>query len=262
MLNTAIKAARKAGDLMLRYLDRGYDLGVSAKGRNDFVTEVDRMAEHIIIDILQGAYPDHAFIAEESGALGAGEHEWIIDPLDGTTNFLYGFPHFACSIALRRRGRLDQAVIYDPLKQDLFTASRGGGAQLNGRRIRVTQRANLEQALLGTGFPIRDQARLDQYIEQLRTLLGKTAGVRRAGSAALDLAYVACGRLDGFWEMGLKIWDIAAGSLLIEEAGGLVGDLSGGASHLVTGDIAAGNARIFRGILQALRPRSEHTRTA
>jgi myo-inositol-1(or 4)-monophosphatase len=259
MLNTAIRAARRAGDLMLRHLDDVARISVRTKGRNDFVSEVDHMAERVIVDTLIGAYPDHAILAEEGGASGESDHLWIIDPLDGTTNFLHGFPQFAVSIALRRKGRLHQAVVYDPVKQDLFTASRGQGAHLNNRRIRVSALTRLDGALIGTGFPFREQSRLELYIEQFRAIVSRTAGVRRAGSAALDLAYVACGRLDGFWEMGLHVWDIAAGVLLIEEAGGLVGDLDGAETHMTSGDIVAGNPKIFKAMVQALHP---HARVA
>jgi myo-inositol-1(or 4)-monophosphatase len=215
MLNIAVRAARSAGNLIVRYLDRADQLAVTAKDRNDFVTEVDRLAEQEIIRILRKAYPDHGILAEESGAQGSDQFQWVIDPLDGTTNFLHSFPHFAVSIALRRSGRIDQAVVYDPLRQELFTASRGRGAQLNERRIRVAVRPGLQGALLGTGFPFKAQQHLDAYLGMFRDLFRNTAGIRRAGSAALDLAYVAAGRLDGFWEIGLREWDIAAGMPII-----------------------------------------------
>ncbi|MGE0385026.1 MAG: inositol monophosphatase family protein [Gammaproteobacteria bacterium] len=252
MLNTAVRAARKAGDIITRYMDRAPSLTVTAKAHNDFVTEVDRAAENTIIDILRLAYPDHAFLAEESGSRGSGEYQWIIDPLDGTTNFLHGFPQIGVSIALSHRGRLFQAVIYDPLKQDLFTASRGAGAQLNGRRIRVANRLVLDQALIGTGFPVKHREHLDRYCLQFRAVLERTAGLRRAGAASLDLAYVACGRLDGFWELGLSPWDIAAGALLIEEAGGTVSDLAGGPDFLDSGEVVAGNLKVHKALLAAL----------
>jgi len=252
MLNIAVRAARRAGDLIVRQLDRADSLSVTDKGRNDFVTEVDRQAEAAIIDTLLTAYPAHAILAEESGARAGNEYEWIIDPLDGTTNFLHGFPQFAVSIALRHRGRLEQAVVYDPIAQELYTASRGAGAQLNNRRMRVSRQAALERALIGTGFPFRDLEHLDDYLAQFRAVVLASAGVRRAGAAALDLAYVAAGRLDAFWEQGLAIWDIAAGALLIEEAGGLVGDLDGGARHLETGAIVAGNPGVFKQLTRVL----------
>lgn len=260
MLNTAIRAARAAGTVILRHMDRIRDLPVDTKGRNDFVTEVDHQAEAAIIHHLQKAYPHHAILAEESGEHGSSQDFlWIIDPLDGTTNYLHGFPQYAVSIALQHRGKLDQAVIYDPLKNELFTASRGSGAQLDGRRIHVSKQSRLEGALLGTGFPFKEMDRLDEYLESFRALITRTAGIRRAGAAALDLAYVACGRLDGFWEYGLKPWDMAAGALLIEEAGGMVADMDGGTNYLQSGNIMGGTPRITEAMQDALgiteRPR-------
>jgi myo-inositol-1(or 4)-monophosphatase len=228
MLNIAIKAARAAGQVIVRHVGRLDTLTVQHKQPNDFVSEVDHLAEREIIRVIQRAYPDHAILAEESGLQAGSEYQWIIDPLDGTTNFLHDFPHFAVSIALRHRGRLEQAVVYDPVKEELFAASRGAGATLNNRRIRVTTLRDLNGALLGTGIPFREDQDLDSYLKGLRLMLPGTAGVRRAGSAALDLAYVAAGRLDGFWEYGLHVWDMAAGVLLVQEAGGLVGDPRGG----------------------------------
>ena len=254
MLNTAVKAARAAGGIILRNIDRIDTLTISTKSRNDYVSEVDRMAEAEIIHILGKAYPEHGFLGEESGGHADGaEYQWVIDPLDGTTNFLHGVPQYAVSIALRRRGHFEQAVIYDPFKDELFTASRGGGSQLNGRRIRVSKARSLEGALLGTGIPFRDDQDLELYLETLRALVPGTAGVRRAGSVALDLAYVAAGRFDGFWEFGLKKWDIAAGILLVQEAGGLVGDLHGGLDHYENGDILCGGAGVYKGMLERLR---------
>jgi myo-inositol-1(or 4)-monophosphatase len=254
MLNIAVRAARSAGNLITRNIDRLDQLTIQTKERNDFVSEVDRQAEQEIIQVLRKAYPGHAILAEESGAHSGDDYEWIIDPLDGTTNFLHGFPQFAVSIALRHKGRLEQAVIYDPLRQELFTATRGAGAHLNERRIRVSTRRTLDGALLGTGFPFRQQQHLDAYLGMFRSLFPMTAGIRRAGSAALDLAYVACGRLDGFWEIGLSAWDMAAGVLLIQEAGGLSGDLSGGHDHLSGGNIVSANPKLFPLILKAIRP--------
>ena len=254
MLNIAVRAARSAGNVIIRNMDRLDQLTVQTKNHNDFVSEVDRQAEQEIIHILRKAYPGHGILAEESGARTGDGYEWIIDALDGTTNFLHGFPQFAVSIALRHNGRLEQAVIYDPLRQELFTATRGAGAHLNDRRIRVASRRTLEGSLLGTGFPIRQQQHLDDYLGMFRVLFPQTAGVRRAGSAALDLAYVACGRLDGFWEIGLSIWDMAAGVLLIQEAGGLSGDLSGGHDYLKHGNIVSANPKLFPLILKAIRP--------
>ncbi len=254
MLNIAVRAARNAGKLIVRNLDRIDQLTIANKQRNDFVTEVDRQAEQEIIKVLHKAYPDHAILAEESGEQAGNDFQWVIDPLDGTTNFLHGFPQFAVSIALRHRGRLEQAVVYDPLRQELFTASRGAGALLNDRRIRVTNQNTLEGALLGTGFPFRDQQHMDSYLGMFRDLSKDTAGIRRPGSAALDLAYLAAGRIDGFWEIGLSIWDIAAGVLLIQEAGGLVGDFAGGHDHLDTGNIVAATPKLFPAILKTIRP--------
>ncbi len=253
MLNIAIRAARAAGNVIIRQIDYVQDMSVSEKSRNDFVTDVDRKAEAVIIDTILKAYPDHAILAEESGSRGENEYQWIIDPLDGTTNFLHGFPQFAVSIALQHKGVLNQAVVYDPLRQELFTASRGAGAQLNDRRIRVSKRRHLNGALLGTGFPFRENARIEQYIETFRILFPVTAGVRRAGAAALDLAYVACGRLDGFWEFGLQPWDIAAGALLIEEAGGIVSSMEGKQNYLDSGDIIAGNPSLLEELSKQIK---------
>ncbi len=252
LLNIGIKAARGAGDLILRYVDRIESMPVSSKGRNDFVSDVDRAAEALIIDTIRKAYPHHAILAEESGASGDDDHQWIIDPLDGTTNFLHGFPQFAVSIGLKVKGVLSQAVVYDPLRREMFTASRGGAAMLNNKRIRVSKQPGLEGALLGTGFPFREQARLDQYLDMMRTLIPLTAGIRRPGAAALDLAYVACGRLDGFWELGLKPWDIAAGHLLITEAGGRISDLNGSGDCMVTGDVLAGTPPVYSAMLDLM----------
>ena len=253
MLNTAIKAARSAGNIIVRSMDQLDTLSVSTKGRNDFVSEVDKNAEKEIIKIIRRAYPSHGFLAEESGSHeGDEESVWIIDPLDGTTNFLHGFPQFAVSIALKQKGRLEHAVIYDPLRQEIFSASRGAGAQLNDRRIRVSQAKGLEGSLLGTGFPFRQMDHLNNYIEILKSIIPQAAGVRRPGSAALDLAYVAAGRLDGFWEFGLKPWDLAAGALLVQEAGGILSDFEGGSEFMRTGDIVAGNPKVMKAILQAI----------
>ncbi len=256
MLNIAVRAARSAGNIIARYADQVDTLTITNKAPNDFVSSVDKHAEQAIINTILKAYPDHAILAEESGQHEGNEYEWIIDPLDGTTNFLYGFPQFAVSIALRHKGRLDQAVVYDPLRDELFTASRGGGAQLNGRRLRVTNRKGLHGALLGTGIPFRDSQMkwMDAYFEMMKALIPGSAGIRRAGSAALDLAYVAAGRLDGFWELDLHVWDIAAGVLLIEEAGGLVSGLQGKPDHLETGHVIAANPRVFKAMLQTIQP--------
>ena len=227
MLNIAIRAARTAGDSIVREMDRTRDISIETKGKNDFVTEVDKNAEGIIISVIKNAYHEHAFLAEESGQEGENDYLWIIDPLDGTTNFLHGFPHFSVSIALQNKGVLEQAVIYDPLKQELFTASKGKGAQLNNRKIRVSIKNTLDGALLGTGFPYNNESVMQQFIESYKNLFPNVAGIRRAGVASLDLAYVACGRLDGFWEFNLRPWDIAAGALIIQEAGGINAELTG-----------------------------------
>ena len=256
MLNMAIKAAHEAGDIIARSADRIDQLQIENKDKNDFVSEIDRAAEDTIIGILKKAYPDHSFTGEESGKTEgtSAVYEWIIDPLDGTTNFLYGIPHYAVSIALKKNGKLDQAVVYDPMRDDLFHASRGGGAFLNNRRIRVSKRLSLENALLATGIPYRpDQSEIiDTYQLTMKTLMLNTAGVRRAGSASLDLAYVAAGRYDGFWEFGLQEWDIAAGVLLVQEAGGLVGDMQGGENHMKSGDIVAAGPKVFKDMIKRL----------
>ncbi len=254
MLNTAVKAARRAGGIINR-ASRNLDiLTVEHKSANDFVTEVDREAESAIIDMLLRAYPKHSILAEESGAAGDSEYQWIIDPLDGTTNFLHGFPQYAVSIALAHQSVLTHAVVFDPGRNDLFTASRGAGAYLNDQRLRVSKRIRLQECLIGTGFPFRELAYVDRYLAIFRELLGKTAGMRRPGSAALDLAYVAAGRMDGFWEFGLAPWDMAAGALLITEAGGLVGDLRGDEGYMASGNMVAGSPKIFAQLLRIIEP--------
>jgi len=254
MLNTAIKAARQAGNVIIRNLDRLDRVTVEHKGRSDYVTEVDRLAEQEIIQVIRKAYPHHAILAEESGAHQGDRYTWIIDPLDGTTNFVHGVPQFAVSICLRHGDELDQAVIYDPVHNDLYTASRGGGAQLNNRRIRVSSVNQFEHALLGTGFPFREMDHVESWIAILRSVMPRSAGVRRPGSAALDLAYVAAGRFDAFWEFGLNIWDMAAGCLLIQEAGGMVSDPLGGRRHLESGNVVAGNPTIHAQLLRLMAP--------
>jgi myo-inositol-1(or 4)-monophosphatase len=253
-LNIAIRAARSAGKLLLRYVDRVDVLKVQSKSRNDFVSEIDRGAEELIIRELRARFPDHSILAEESGAQGRGDYQWVIDPLDGTTNYLHGFPQFSVSIALKHKGQLECGVVYDPLREELFTAARGQGAQLNDRRIRVAKRLSLEGALIGTGFPFRDQRHLEAYLGMFKDMTLVTAGLRRPGSAALDLAYVAAGRTDGFWEIGLAEWDCAAGALLVMEAGGTVSDLSGGPSFLQTGHLVAGNLKVHRAMLDLFEP--------
>jgi myo-inositol-1(or 4)-monophosphatase len=254
MLNIAVKAARRAGSIINRAALEGGALEVKAKNKNDFVTQVDRAAEQAIIGVIRTAYPEHRVLAEESGDTPGArpEYLWVIDPLDGTTNYIHGFPQYCVSIALEHKGVLAHAVVYDPGKNELFTASRGRGAFLDDRRIRVSKCAQLKDGLVGTGFPFKELSRLDLYLRQLRTLMTSCAGVRRAGAAALDLAYVAAGRLDAFWEMGLSRWDMAAGALLIQEAGGLVADLQGGAGYLDRGEIAAATPKVMAQLLEAL----------
>ena len=264
MLTTAVKAARKAGNIINRGA-RDIDLlKVDTKGPKDFVSEIDRAAEAAIVQTLLGAYPDHAILAEEGTAKGENakaEHVWIIDPLDGTTNFLHGFPQYCVSIALAHRGQVAHGVVYDPVRNDLFTASRGRGAFLNDRRIRVSKRQHLRDCLVGTGFPFRDGSYLDTYMRMMKAMIEQTAGLRRPGAAALDLAYVAAGFYDGFWEVGLNAWDVAAGSLLIQEAGGLIGDLAGEGEFLHGGQVIAATPKIFAQMVTALAPyRAEMTR--
>ena len=263
-LTIAVKAARRAGNVITRGardLDR---LTVTAKGPKDFVSEIDRAAERAIVDTLLAAYPDHAILAEEGTAKGDNadaENVWIIDPLDGTTNFLHGFPQYCVSIALAQKGQVTQAVIYDPVRNDLFTATRGRGAYLNDHRMRVSKRQHLRDCLVGTGFPFRDGSYLDTYLKMMKTMIQSTAGLRRPGAAALDLAYVAAGFYDGFWEVGLNPWDVAAGSLLVQEAGGLIGDLSGEGDYLHGGQVIAATPKIFAQMVTALAPyRTELTR--
>ena len=254
MLNIAVRAARRAGSIINRAALDGGGLEVRSKRMNDFVTKVDHAAEEAIIEIVRKAYPDHAVLAEESGeTAGRAEYQWIIDPLDGTTNFIHGFPQYCVSIAIRHRDALAHGVIYDPNKNELFTASKGRGAFLNDRRMRVSKCLRLADALVGTGFPFKEMERVDQYAKQLRAIMTTSAGIRRAGAAALDLAYVACGRLDAFWELGLSKWDMAAGALMIQEAGGLVADLRGEDGYLESGEIACATPKIFPTLLEALR---------
>ena len=253
MVTIAIRAARSAGNIITRSYNHTESLNVTEKSRNDYVSEVDRLAEQAIIQTIQKAYPRHSFLAEETGTQSGNEFQWIIDPLDGTTNYLRGFPQFAVSIAMKHHDRLEHAVIYDPLKDEIFSASRGQGAQLNDRRIRVTPRKELTGALLGTGIPYREDQDLDAYLPTLKAMIKDTAGVRRAGSAALDLAYVAAGRLDGFWEYGLKPWDLAAGALLVQEAGGIVTDTDGNQNFLENGNLVTGNIKIHAEMMQRLQ---------
>lgn len=254
LLNIAVRAARRAGEVIIRSLNRLESLTVTSKGRNDFVTEVDHAAEQEIIATIRRHYPQHAFLAEESGHSGDNETVWIIDPLDGTTNFLHGFPVFSVSIACQVRGRLEHAVVYDPMRGEIFSATRGAGAHLENRRIRVSKARTLEGSLVATGFPYRANMKyLDAYLAMLRAVTEQAAGVRRPGSAALDLAYVAAGRVDAFWEIGLAPWDTAAGTLLIQEAGGRIGTLTGG-EYRQAGHIVAGNPKVYAALLELIAP--------
>ena len=255
LVNIAMSAARQAGDLALRYSEQLDRIKITEKKANDFCSEVDVKAEQIIIQTIRKHYPSHGIMAEESGMHeGSDETVWIIDPLDGTSNYLHGFPFYSVSIAVQHKKRIEHGVIYDPIRKEFFTASRGGGAQLNDTRIRISKQTQLSKALLGTGFPFRNKELCERHFATFQSLFGQCSGVRRAGSAALDLAYVAAGRLDGFWEFGLRPWDIAAGSLLIKEAGGLVGDISGGEQYMKTGNIVAGNPKLFKSLLQTIGP--------
>jgi myo-inositol-1(or 4)-monophosphatase len=254
MVTIAVRAARAAGNIIVRNMDRIDRLTVSSKRSNDFVSEVDHQAEQAIIQVLSQTYPEHGFLAEESGTRDSNaEYQWIIDPLDGTTNFLHGFPQFAVSIAMRHKGRIEIGVIYDPVSQELFTAARGEGAQLNEKRIRVAGRNGLKGALLGTGFPYTDQTYLETYLKTMKQLMAPTAGIRRPGSAALDLAWLAAGRIDGFWEFNLNAWDIAAGALIVREAGGIVTDFGGSDRYLESGDIIAASPKVFPEMLKIIQ---------
>lgn len=255
LLNVAVMAAHRGGDTLVRSLKKLDKIKVETKGRNDFVSEADRTAERAVIETIHKHYPDHAILAEESGAQGESDHLWVIDPLDGTTNFLHGFPVFAVSVALLVKGRMEHAAVYDPMRQELFTASRGQGAQLDGRRIRVSNCKTLDRALIGTGFPFRDaNLALEPYLAMFSKALQNTAGVRRPGAAALDLCYVAAGRLDGFWETGLSKWDLAGGALIIREAGGMVSGLNGGEDFLDSGHVLTGTPKIYRDLARLFAP--------
>jgi len=259
LLNIATTAARAAGGNIMHHLARIDQLNVEYKGKNDYVSEVDKEAENTIIKIIQKYYPEHAILAEESGLkkakktkYGLSDVEWIIDPLDGTTNFLHQFPQFCVSIAIKEKGKLTHAVIFDPVRDEMFTASRGRGAFLNNSRIRISQQKTLNNALLATGFPYHDFSYLDSYMNSLKAFMTSSSGIRRAGSAALDLAYVACGRVDGYWEFNLKPWDIAAGALIVQEAGGLVTDFRGGEDYLTSGNILTANPKLYKEMAQTI----------
>lgn len=254
VLTTAFKAARRAGDMMMRASTHLSTIKVDSKAFNDFVSDVDRQAETIIIDILREAYPNHRILSEEVGVIGnqRADFEWIIDPLDGTTNYLHGHPQYAISMALLEKGVLKEALVYAPERNDLYTASRGQGALLNDRRIRVSNRIELNQCLIGTGFPVVNQSMIDDYLLILKDFISKTAGARREGAASLDLCSLASGRFDGFFEFNLKPWDIAAGALIVQEAGGIVTDMQGNETWLETGNIVAGNPKVLAQMLKVI----------
>ena len=255
MLNVAVMAARRGGDTLIRNLNKIEKMHVEQKGRNDFVSDADRAAEQAVIQTIQRHYPEHAILAEESGQQGDSDHVWVIDPLDGTTNYLHSFPVFSVSVGLMIKGRLEHGAVYDPLRQEFFTASRGQGAQLDGRKIRVSGRKSLDRALLGTGFPYRDSNMLlDPYVNMLIGAIKTTEGIRRAGSAALDLCYVAAGRLDAYWETGLSIWDLAAGTLIVREAGGIISGLNGSEDFLHTGHVLTGTPKIYAALAKQFGP--------
>lgn len=255
MVNIAVRAARRAGSVIVRHLNQLEALEVIEKGRNEFVSQVDHLAEEAIIEVIHEYYPEHSILAEESGERGSHEYQWIIDPLDGTTNYLHGFPVFAVSIGVTHNGQLEHGVVYDPLRQEIFTSSRGQGAQLDGRRIRVSKRAHMRQSLIATGFPYRvNKNHIDDYLGMLRVVMEESAGVRRPGSAALDLCYVAAGRVDGFWELGLNAWDMAAGALMIREAGGRISDYRGSDKYMESGNVVAGNPKIYATLSKLLAP--------
>lgn len=255
MLNIAIRAARKAGNSIIKSFENPSSIEASKKGTHDFVTNVDRMAEKIITDIIYKAYPKHTIIGEECGVKKGEDNDvqWVIDPLDGTTNFVYQYPHFAVSIAVRLNGRTEVAVVYDPIRNELFTAVRGQGAQLNGYRLRTSNAKDLDNTVLATGFPFKQKQHSATYMNMLSKLFVPCADFRRTGSAALDLAYVAAGRVDGFFEIGLKPWDFAAGELLVREAGGVITDFVGGHNYLMSGNIIAGNPKVVREIIFTIK---------
>jgi myo-inositol-1(or 4)-monophosphatase len=258
IINIAIEAARAGATIINRALKRPDMIKIAEKNPNDFVTEVDQKVEREIIEHIQKAYPAHSILGEESGLIEGNEYQWVIDPIDGTRNFIHGFPHYAISIAVMLNGKVEHGIIYDPNRQELFTASRGKGATLNDRRMRVSSCKRLEESLLGTGFAYRHTDKDNPAPNQmLRGILPACGDLRRAGAATLDLAYVACGRLDGFWEMGLKIWDIAAGVLMIKEAGGIVTDMEGGETFLKTGNVVAANPAIIKQLLKNMKTSRE-----
>jgi len=255
LLNIAVRAARAASTILRRFQDNLDRIQWNEKSKNDFISEADKASEKVIIETIKSAYPDHAILAEESGLNGDEDAAvtWIIDPIDGTTNFIHGIPHFAISIGVQIKGKIEHAVVYAPMNEELFTASRGAGAELNNHRLRVRKNNELEGTLLATGFPFKNHERLPLWQKTFDKLFAECADIRRAGSAALDLAYVASGRLDGFWEFDLKPWDIAAGSLLVQEAGGIVEDFTGNLKLLESGNVLAANPKVFKAMLQKIR---------
>ena len=255
LLNIAIGAARLAADIIVRHMDQLDRIKITSKASEEYCSEVDIKAEQAIISTILKAYPTHGIIAEESVTQREdAEVVWIIDPLDGTNNYLHGFPFFAVSIAIRVKNRIEHAVVYDPLRHECFSATRGSGCRLNDRRLRVSKQTQMKAALLGTGFPMRNEESAKRFLPTIEALFGKCGGVRRTGSAALDLAYVASGRLDGFFEFGLRPWDIAAGALLVQEAGGLISDMLGSEDYMKHGDVVAGTPKVFKALLQILQP--------
>ncbi len=255
MLNIAVRAARKAGDFIAKSVETPDNIEIMQKSSNDFVTNIDKAAEHIIIDVIKKSYPDHNIVSEEAGVIKGKDkdYQWIIDPLDGTNNFVRNFPHFCVSIALRIKDRTEVACVYDPIRNELFTAQRGSGAQLNSKRIRVAQTKDLTGTLLATGFPFKAKQHSSGFLNVLTALFVDCADFRRTGSAALDLCYVAADRVDGFFELGLKPWDMAAGELIAREAGALCTDFAGGTNYMQTGNIVAGSPKVLKGILGKIR---------
>jgi myo-inositol-1(or 4)-monophosphatase len=255
MLNIAVRAARVAGSVILRGFENRDDLVTQTKGPNDFVTQIDKEAEKAIIHKIQQSYPNHSFVGEEGGEIIGtdADYQWVIDPLDGTTNFIKGIPHFAVSIALLHKGRLDQGVVFDPIRGELFSASRGQGAQLNGYRIRTSKPKDLANTVLATAFPFKDKSSYNDFNSRFSAIFNQAGDIRRSGSAALDLAYVAAGRYDGYWERGIKAWDTAAGELLVRESGGLVTDFKGGNDPLYSGEIVAGSVKVVQQLVKHLK---------
>jgi myo-inositol-1(or 4)-monophosphatase len=254
LLTIAVRAARKAGDFIIR--EANHISAVESKSEHDYVTNVDRAAEQLIIETISSAYPEHSFLGEESGESGESEFQWVIDPIDGTTNYIRKIPHWAISIACKHKGRTQIGVVYDPNKEELFTAVKGRGAQFDNKKMRVSNTKGLEHSLLATGFPFRNDEKLAEYLEVFGKLFPLCSDMRRAGSAALDLAYVAAGRFDGFWEFGLSPWDTAAGALLVEESGGMVADMHGNPNFEKQGSILAANPKAFKAMLKVINQKS------